>query len=141
MDRTSPWGRWTDLGAPIVTEEQFGPVLPIILYRDEDEAITFANDSRFGLCSSVWSEHLESAMAIACRINPGYTYINHHGPLAQDNRASFGGVSTAASAAGSASSASASFRRRTQSRCSDVQGSHPASGPRRPRAPHGRTGR
>jgi acyl-CoA reductase-like NAD-dependent aldehyde dehydrogenase len=126
LDRTSPWGRWTDLGAPIVTEEQFGPVLPIILYRDEDEAITFANDSRFGLCSSVWSEHLESAMAIACRINPGYTYINHHGPLAQDNRASFGG---------------ASFRRRTQSRCSDVQGSHPASGPRRPRAPHGRTGR
>jgi acyl-CoA reductase-like NAD-dependent aldehyde dehydrogenase len=81
-----------DLGTPIVTEEQFGPVLPIIPYRDEDEAIAFANDSRFGLCSSVWSEHLGTAMAVACRINAGYTYINHHGPLAQDNRAPFGGV-------------------------------------------------
>jgi acyl-CoA reductase-like NAD-dependent aldehyde dehydrogenase len=81
-----------DLDAPIVTEEQFGPVLPIIPYDHEDEAIALANDSRFGLCSSVWSEDVDYAMAVARRIDAGYTYINHHGPLAQDNRAPFGGV-------------------------------------------------
>ena len=39
----------------IVTEEQFGPALPMIPYDDEDEAIAQANDTWSGLCSSVWS--------------------------------------------------------------------------------------
>jgi len=78
--------------ASIVTEEQFGPVLPIMPFADEDEAIALANDSEFGLCSSVWSQDLEHATSVARRISAGYTYINHHGPLAQDNRAPFGGV-------------------------------------------------
>jgi acyl-CoA reductase-like NAD-dependent aldehyde dehydrogenase len=40
----------------------------------------------------VWSEDVDHAMAVARRIDAGYAYINHHGPLAQDNRAPFGGV-------------------------------------------------
>jgi acyl-CoA reductase-like NAD-dependent aldehyde dehydrogenase len=75
----------------IVCEEQFGPVVPIIPFDTDEEAIGFANNSEFGLCSSVWSSDRERALKIAKRLEAGYTYINGHGPLAQDSRAPFGG--------------------------------------------------
>jgi len=75
----------------IVCEEQFGPVVPIIPFDTDEEAIGFANDSEFGLCSSVWSGDRERALKIAKRLEAGYTYLNGHGPLAQDSRAPFGG--------------------------------------------------
>jgi len=75
----------------VVREEQFGPVLPIIPFRDEREAIRLANDSEFGLCSSVWSRDRDRALAVARQLEAGYTYINGHGALAQDHRAPFGG--------------------------------------------------
>ncbi|MFT6786269.1 MAG: acyl-CoA reductase-like NAD-dependent aldehyde dehydrogenase [Dinoroseobacter sp.] len=75
----------------IVREEQFGPALPIIPFDMEDEAIAMANDSRFGLCSSIWSEDKDRAVALARRLEAGYTYLNAHGPTAQDGRGPFGG--------------------------------------------------
>ncbi len=75
----------------VVQEEQFGPVVPILPYSDEDQAILWANDTEFGLCSSVWTEDSERALAVARRIEVGYTYVNGHGPMAQDFRAPFGG--------------------------------------------------
>jgi acyl-CoA reductase-like NAD-dependent aldehyde dehydrogenase len=75
----------------IVCEEQFGPVVPIIPFDTDEEAIGFANNSEFGLCSSVWSSDRERALKISKRLEAGYTYINGHGPLAQDSRAPFGG--------------------------------------------------
>ena len=49
----------------IVTEEQFGPTLPIIQFDDEPDAIRQANDTWSGLCSSVWSADAEHADAVA----------------------------------------------------------------------------
>jgi len=80
-----------DPGLDIVREEQFGPALPILPFDTEDAAVEAANDSRFGLCSSVWSADLERAVAIGRRLEAGYTYLNAHGPAAQDSRGPFGG--------------------------------------------------
>ena len=75
----------------MVRDEQFGPCLPIMKFKTENEAINAANDSVFGLCSSVWTEDAERAMRLARRIEAGYTYVNGHGPMAQDGRGPFGG--------------------------------------------------
>jgi len=75
----------------VVREEQFGPVLPILPFDTDDEAIDRANGTEFGLCSSVWSEDRERALRIARRLEAGYTYLNGHGPASQDSRAPFGG--------------------------------------------------
>ncbi len=80
-----------DPGLDIVKEEQFGPALPIIPFDTEEEAISMANDSQFGLCSSVWTQDRDKAVSVARQLEAGYTYLNGHGPLAQDNRGPFGG--------------------------------------------------
>ena len=80
-----------DPSLKMVREEQFGPCLPIMKFRTDEEAIALANDSEFGLCSSVWTTDAERAMRIARRLEAGYTYVNGHGPMAQDGRGPFGG--------------------------------------------------
>ena len=75
----------------VVRDEQFGPALPIMKYETDEEAIRLANDSEFGLCSSVWTPDAERAVAIARKIEAGYTYLNGHGPMAQDGLGPFGG--------------------------------------------------
>jgi acyl-CoA reductase-like NAD-dependent aldehyde dehydrogenase len=75
----------------IVREEQFGPALPIMPFDTEDEVIAKANDSEFGLCSSIWTEDYERAVRLSRRIEAGYTYLNAHGPSAQDGKGPFGG--------------------------------------------------
>ncbi|WP_426323276.1 aldehyde dehydrogenase family protein [Microbacterium sp. E-13] len=62
----------------VVAEEQFGPVLPVLSYRDEDDAIRRANDSVYGLSASVWSEDLDRAARIAERMESGQVGINAH---------------------------------------------------------------
>jgi len=76
----------------IVTEEQFGPALPVIPYDDEEQAIAAANDTWSGLCSSVWSADPEHAMAVARRLRTGVTFFNNHNATAVDERAPFGGM-------------------------------------------------
>lgn len=80
-----------DPSLSIVKNEQFGPALPIMKFRHEDEAIASANDSEYGLCSSIWTPDAERALRLARRIEAGYTYLNGHGPMAQDGRGPFGG--------------------------------------------------
>jgi len=80
-----------DRSMKIVAEEQFGPAIAIMPFQADEEAIQLANDSEFGLCSSVWTEDRERALSVARRLEAGYTYLNAHGPTAQDNRAPFGG--------------------------------------------------
>lgn len=62
----------------IVREEQFGPLLPVVVYDTEDEAIALANDTEYGLCSSVWSRSTDRALAVASRLEAGMTIINNH---------------------------------------------------------------
>jgi acyl-CoA reductase-like NAD-dependent aldehyde dehydrogenase len=84
----------TDLAgdAPLATEEQFGPVLPIFGYRSLDEAITAANASDFGLTASIWTGDDELADRVAGQLVAGTVSINSHGMAAQDPRLPFGGV-------------------------------------------------
>lgn len=70
-----------DDGAALVDQEQFGPVLPIIRYRDVDDAVARANRLDVGLGASVWSGNVDAARAVASRIQAGTVWINQHGAI------------------------------------------------------------
>src|SRR4051794_21032613 len=59
-----------------MTEETFGPTLPIMKVSDEDEAIRLANDSRYGLNSSVWTKDIDKGERLAARIEAGNACVN-----------------------------------------------------------------
>lgn len=65
-------------GSPLVDEEQFAPILPVVKYRDLDELIRQINQSPYGLGASVWSRDLARATAVAERLNCGTVWINKH---------------------------------------------------------------
>jgi aldehyde dehydrogenase len=75
----------------VVSCEQFGPVIPIMSFRTEDEAIALANDTEFGLASSIWTQDEERAFALARRIESGTTFVNVHRPGASGVDMPFGG--------------------------------------------------
>jgi acyl-CoA reductase-like NAD-dependent aldehyde dehydrogenase len=62
--------------ARLVTEEQFGPVVPVLRYSDIDDAIARANDSEYGLGGTVWAKDLDRAFRVAARIDSGIVWIN-----------------------------------------------------------------
>ncbi|HKJ58393.1 MAG TPA: aldehyde dehydrogenase family protein [Halobacteriales archaeon] len=63
---------------PVVTEETFGPVLPIVPVADEAEALERANDTRFGLTGSVWTRDTDRGERVARRIEAGTVTVNEH---------------------------------------------------------------
>ncbi|MFF7209583.1 aldehyde dehydrogenase [Streptomyces sp. NPDC008238] len=65
-----------DNGMRIAQEEIFGPVLVVIAYDDEDEAVRIANDSDYGLSGGVWSANPERALAVARRLRTGTVTLN-----------------------------------------------------------------
>jgi acyl-CoA reductase-like NAD-dependent aldehyde dehydrogenase len=77
-------------GMRVVDEEQFGPVLPVIRYRDVEDAIERANGLDVGLGGSAWSSDPEKAKAVAHRLECGTAWINGHGGIKPF--APFGGV-------------------------------------------------
>ncbi|HEU24324.1 MAG: hypothetical protein C0176_08220 [Mesoaciditoga sp.] len=60
----------------IIHKEIFGPVLPIVKFKNLDEAIEMANDSEYGLTSSIYTQNIDVAMRAANEIKFGETYIN-----------------------------------------------------------------
>ncbi|NML90664.1 aldehyde dehydrogenase family protein [Sphingobium sp. TB-6] len=60
----------------IVREEPFGPVLPLLRFKDIDDVIARANDTEYGLAASIWSADVEQAKRIAERIQAGTVWIN-----------------------------------------------------------------
>jgi acyl-CoA reductase-like NAD-dependent aldehyde dehydrogenase len=74
----------------IAREEIFGPVITVIPYRDEDDAVAIANDSDYGLAGSVWTADTDRGLAIAGRIRTGTFGVNQG--YTMDPFAPFGGV-------------------------------------------------
>ncbi len=79
-----------DNGMRIAREEIFGPVLSVIAYRNEDEAVRIANDSDYGLSGSVWTADVDRGIGVARRVRTGTFGVNQ--PYSMDPAAPFGGV-------------------------------------------------
>jgi acyl-CoA reductase-like NAD-dependent aldehyde dehydrogenase len=79
-----------DDDAPLVREEQFGPVLPVLSYSDIDDVIARANDSEYGLGGTVWGADVARATDVAMRIDAGTVWVNQH--LAIDANIPFRGT-------------------------------------------------
>src|SRR5205085_5189032 len=60
----------------LMQDETFGPILPVMKVHDEAEALRLANDSRYGLNSSVWTKDVEKGERIASQIQAGSTCVN-----------------------------------------------------------------
>jgi acyl-CoA reductase-like NAD-dependent aldehyde dehydrogenase len=76
----------------IMREEIFGPVLPIVTVDDEEQALEMANDSRFGLGSSIWTKDRAKGERMARRIESGMVWINDHSYSHGACQCSWGGV-------------------------------------------------
>jgi succinate-semialdehyde dehydrogenase/glutarate-semialdehyde dehydrogenase len=75
---------------PVLTEEVFGPAVPIVRAADVQDAIRLANDTSFRLGSDVWTSDLARGEEIAVQLDAGHTAVN--GMTASDPRLPFGGV-------------------------------------------------
>lgn len=74
----------------VLNMEVFGPIAPVVMAKDEDEAVEIANSTDFGLGAEIWSTDLERAERLAKRIKSGFVTIN--GRVKSDPRLPFGGV-------------------------------------------------
>ncbi|MFL9957705.1 aldehyde dehydrogenase family protein [Paraburkholderia nemoris] len=77
-------------GARLVDEETFGPVLPVMRFEDDDDAVAQANAGKYGLCASVWSSNIAAAQQVASGLVAGTVWINRH--VGVDPLVPFGGM-------------------------------------------------
>jgi succinate-semialdehyde dehydrogenase/glutarate-semialdehyde dehydrogenase len=81
-----------DHSMKIMTEETFGPVLPIMTFSDVEEAVALANESRYGLTASVWTRDKKTAVRLAERLETGGVTINDHMITFNEPRGIWGGI-------------------------------------------------
>lgn len=65
----------------LVQEEQFAPILPVVSFEDTDDVIARVNACEYGLGGSVWSKDEDKAFDLACRVESGTVWVNHHGHI------------------------------------------------------------
>jgi aldehyde dehydrogenase len=75
----------------LVECEQFGPVVPIVVFDTEEAAVEMANASEFGLAASVWDDDVDHAFEVAGRVEAGTVFVNVHRVGASDVAMEFGG--------------------------------------------------
>ena len=80
----------TNQDMDVLTDETFGPIAPISIVKTEEEAITLANSSEYGLGASIWSKDTNKAEELAKSIQSGFVAIN--GMVTSDPRLPFGGI-------------------------------------------------
>lgn len=98
-DLRAPWSEgawveptiWVDAAesAAIVQEEIFGPCCRIAPFEDEDEAVSLANDTEYGLAAAVWSQDISRASRLAAQLEVGVVWVNSW--MIRDLRTPFGG--------------------------------------------------
>ncbi|MFV0374277.1 aldehyde dehydrogenase family protein [Microbacterium sp.] len=66
--------------SPVIREEVFGPVLPVVAFDSEDEVVALANDTTFGLSSYLYTENFSRAMRMSHALHSGEVFINRGGP-------------------------------------------------------------
>jgi acyl-CoA reductase-like NAD-dependent aldehyde dehydrogenase len=74
----------------IARQEVFGPIAPIITVDDEQEAIKIANDSKYGLGASIWTQDLDNAEMLSRDVQSGIVTVNN--VVISDPRVPFGGI-------------------------------------------------
>lgn len=89
---TGPGGSGVADDLRVVTEEQFGPTVPLLTYRDTGELLRRVNADPHGLASSVWSADEDRAFELAAGIEAGFTFVNCHNRAGMSLRAPFGGM-------------------------------------------------
>ncbi|MBQ0141083.1 MAG: aldehyde dehydrogenase family protein [Kurthia sp.] len=82
----------TDPSIELVAIEQFGPIMPIIIYDEISQAIEWANQFEYGLGSSVWGTDIDKAYEVALQIEAGNTFINSHSFDSLSLGMPFGGI-------------------------------------------------
>ncbi|HEY4074496.1 MAG TPA: aldehyde dehydrogenase family protein [Herbaspirillum sp.] len=79
--------------AELVVNEQFGPVIPLVVYDSQEQVLQFANNTEYGLASSIWTGDHQRGLQLASELEAGVTFINSHARTALGERhMPFGGV-------------------------------------------------
>ena len=68
-------------GSALAREEIFGPVVCVMPFRTEEEAVSMANDTEYGLAGGIWTRDIDRALRVAGAVRAGYLWVNTYGGI------------------------------------------------------------